>query len=124
MNNWYTTLKKSQLTPPDYLFGIVWPILYLMIFSSIGLKLYNDPKFCLNCPITFFSLQLFFNLIWTTIFFRYKQILLGLIDLLLVIIFTIIYMTKVNDISLYLMIPYICWLYFAFYLNLYIYQFN
>jgi translocator protein len=124
MNNWYKTLKKSPLTPPDYVFSIVWPILYLMIFGSIGINLYNKPKFCLNCPITFFGLQLIFNLIWTTIFFRYKQILLGLIDLLLVIIFTIIYMTKVNDISLYLMIPYICWLCFAFYLNLHTFNNN
>ena len=124
MNEWYKSLKKSNLTPPDYLFGIVWPILYLMIFTSIGINIYNYHDFCLNCPITFFSLQLVFNLIWATIFFRYKKKLLGLIDLLLVIIFTIIYMTKVNNLSLYLMIPYLCWVSFAFYLNFYIYYFN
>ena len=124
MNEWYNSLKKSSLTPPDYVFGIVWPILYLMIFGSIGLTLYNDPNFCLDCPFTFFVIQLVFNLIWTTIFFRYKQILLGLIDLILVIVFTVIYMTKVSGISLYLMIPYICWLCLAFYLNLYIYHSN
>lgn len=124
MNEWYDSLEKSSLTPPDYVFGIVWPILYLMIFGSIGINLYNDPNFCLDCPFTFFALQLGFNLIWTTIFFRFKQVLLGLIDLILVIVFTIIYMTKVNGISLYLMIPYMCWLCLAFYLNLYIYQSN
>lgn len=124
MNEWYDSLKKSSLTPPDYVFGIVWPILYLMIFGSIGLTLYNDPNLCLDCPFTFFAIQLVFNLIWTTIFFRYKQIFLGLIDLILVIVFTIIYMTKVNGVSLYLMIPYLCWLCLAFYLNLYIYHFN
>ena len=124
MNEWYKTLKKSPLTPPDYVFGIVWPILYLMIFASFGINMYNNKDVCLNCPITFFILQLVFNLIWTTIFFRYKKVLLGLFDLMLVIVFTIIYMTKVNGISLYLMIPYMCWLCFAFYLNLYIYHFN
>lgn len=124
MNDWYKKLNKSSLTPPDYVFGIVWPILYIMIFTSIILNLYNNNKYCLNCPITFFILQLVFNLIWTTIFFTYKKILLGLIDLFLVILFTIIYMTKVNGLSLYLMIPYICWLLLAFYLNLYIYKNN
>ena len=53
MNEWYDSLKKSSLTPPDYVFGIVWPILYLMIFGSIGLTLYNDLNFCLDCPFTF-----------------------------------------------------------------------
>ena len=39
LNNWYPFLAKSQITPPDYVFPIVWGILYILMGISIGLIL-------------------------------------------------------------------------------------
>ena len=67
---WYKTLKKSNLTPPNYVFKYVWTILYIMMFFSL-IK-YIKPK-TNKLGLIFFSIQLFFNLIWTPIFFKYKD---------------------------------------------------
>ena len=47
IDKWYKNLKKSPLTPPDYVFGIVWPILYLLllIYFLLGLKEQNINSF-------------------------------------------------------------------------------
>ena len=117
MNQWYDNINKSPYTPPIYLFGIVWPILYCMIIISF----ITNKKYCLNCKTTYFYLiQFILNLIWTTIFFTFKKPLIALIDMLGIIIFTLLYMYNSNFTSILLLIPYILWLLFAFYLNLYI----
>lgn len=114
---WYNNLNKSPLTPPSYVFGIVWPILYLMI----GLSFYTNKKFCINCEETaLFGAQLFFNLIWTTIFFRLKMLKTAIGVLFLIIYFTMKYMSLSNSTSRLLLTPYLLWLFFALYLNLYI----
>ena len=74
-------------------------------------------------PIIFFGIQLFLNLIWSNIFFKQKNPKLALLDLILIIIFTIITIIQFYKISIYaayLLIPYILWLLFALYLNVYI----
>ena len=92
--NWYKTLKRSKLSPPDYVFGIVWPILYTTLAVSFYLikKENQCHKWCE--PLNFFSIQMFFNLIWTWLFFKQKKIKLALLDIALVIIFTILTMIK------------------------------
>ena len=116
-SKWYEYLNKSKLTPPDWVFGVVWPILYVLI----GLSMYfNKPQKDDIKLITFFSLQMFFNLIWTTIFFKLQMPRLALFDLFLTLLFTILYFIESIDLSKYLLIPYILWLLLAFYLNAYI----
>jgi len=79
MNKWYETLNKAPWTPPNYVFGIIWPILYLLMFISFTLVFFN--KKCKGgCrPILFFLIQLVLNLSWTTVFFTMKQIVAGLV---------------------------------------------
>lgn len=120
-NKWYDYLNKSKLTPPDWVFGVVWTILYILIGLSFGL---NKPNKDDTKLIVFFTLQLFFNLIWTSIFFKFKMIKLALFDLFLTLLFTILYFIESNNIGKYLLIPYILWLLLAFYLNMYIVYFN
>ena len=127
MNKWYKNLKTAPWSPPDYVFGIVWPILYVFLFISILLVLFNKKCFPYCSPITYFILQLILNLSWTTIFFHYKQILLGLITIVLMICLAIITMIEfypINQIAAYLFVPYIAWLTVALSLNLYIYLYN
>ena len=120
--DWYNSIKKSKLSPPGYIFGIVWPILYILIFISFIIRFYNGIE---NnyLGLVFFVLQMVCNLIWSPLFFRYKKINWALFDLILTIIFTgltIYYFNKKSKLSAYLLMPYMIWICFALYLNIYI----
>jgi len=120
---WYNKLNKSKLTPPSWIFKTIWPILYIVLFISFLLIQKNKKckPFCK--PFIYFILQIVFNLIWTTLFFKLKKIKLALVDLFLIILFTfitILQFNKIDKIASYLLLPYLGWLLFAFYLNFYI----
>ena len=83
MNNWYSTLKKAPWTPPNYVFGIIWPILYLLMGISFLIVILDKKCYPYCAPITYFLVQLVLNLSWTTIFFRLKQPLIALIDMII-----------------------------------------
>ena len=72
MNQWYKTLKKAPWSPPNVTFGIVWPILYTLMAISVGIVWSNEKCYPYCSPITFFIIQLGFNLVWTTIFFKWQ----------------------------------------------------
>ena len=120
---WYKNLNKSKLSPPGYVFGIVWPILYTMMAISLSL-VWNSKKCFPYCSaMTYFFIQLAFNLVWTTLFFKLKKPKLALMDIIVILIFTIITFNefiKINTTAAYLLVPYIIWLSFATYLNTYI----
>lgn len=123
-NIWYKSLKKSNLTPPDYVFGYVWTILYIMMFFSLIKYLTTNKKNKKNkIGLIFLTIQLFFNVIWSPIFFKYRDIKKGLYVLIalwisLMITFNIFY--KDNKEAGLLLIPYLVWSSFALYLNYYI----
>ena len=119
---WYNSLKKSNLTPPSYIFGIVWPILYILIFLSFIVRFYKKKNMN-DLGLLFFVLQMVCNLIWSRLFFTYQKLRWALFDLILTIIFTgltIYYFNKKSKLSAYLLIPYMIWICFALYLNIYI----
>ena len=127
MKEWYKTIKKSKLNPPSWVFGVVWPILYVtMIVSFINIYSHkNCVNFCY--PLKIFLIHLILNLIWTTLFFKYKQILLSLIDLILLditLIYIIYLFYKIDKFSSYILLPYLLWILFATYLNIVIYYKN
>lgn len=120
---WYHELNRSPLSPPDWVFGVVWPILYALLVISFYLTFTNKKCIGFCEPLVFFIIQLAFNLSWTTIFFRLKMIKTALVVILVIIAFTIITfikMIKISKVSAYLLIPYLLWLSFATYLNGYI----
>ena len=114
---WYLALNKAPLNPPGYVFGIVWPILYILMFV-VAIRDYQSIK-------KLFYLQLFFNLIWSWLFFYFQLPLIALIDILILILINIKILTNLQtNISFALYFPYIIWLFFASYLNTYIVIFN
>jgi len=121
--NWYSSLKKSPLSPPNSVFGKAWAILYLLLTISLVL-VWTNPICKPYCTaLNFFFIQLFFNLIWTTVFFRLKMTKVALLMILLIIGLTIktyFDFSKINNVASYLLIPYLIWLCFATYLNAYI----
>jgi benzodiazapine receptor len=121
---WYAGLQKAPWSPPNWLFGPVWTVLYFII-AIVGwrfwLGFWGSPKEKLRKPVfKFYFLQLFFNAIWSPLFFGAHLVELAFIDLLLTIIFTFKTLReaeKVNPTAGYWLIPYLLWLCFALSLN-------
>ena len=112
---WYQELNKSSLNPPGYVFGIVWPILYILMSIS-AFRTFVETR-------NLFLLQLFFNAIWSWLFFAFHMPVIALLNIWLLIALNIklaINMFRVDSMSGFLFVPYIVWLFFASYLNLFI----
>ncbi len=112
---WYLSLEKSRLNPPSYVFAIVWPLLYILMMVSSYLT-YKKV-------FSIFIIQLFFNAIWSWLFFRFQMPLVALLDIYLLIainIYIIYLMYKESKLAFFLFMPYVMWISFASYLNLFI----
>ena len=126
-NSWYKNLKKAPWTPKPPVFGAVWGILYILMFIALMLVWSNKRCYPYCSAIKIFFIQLFLNLIWTTIFFKYKMPLLALIDLLAILVsagYTYKEFYSINKTAGKLLIPYVAWLLIAFTLNIYIVVMN
>jgi len=114
-DSWYLLLNKSELNPPSYVFGVVWPILYILMMASAFLA--HKKIFSI------FIVQLFFNATWSWLFFRFQMPLIALLDIYLLIainIYILNLMYRENKLAFFLFIPYVVWISFASYLNLFI----
>ena len=119
-SNTYNTLTKPLFSPPSWVFGVVWTLLFLLMGISYYLIKKNYSYSDYNASFWYY-LQLFLNFTWSIIFFRFKLFtfsFIWLIVLLFTIVITYIKFKKINKISAYLLIPYIVWVIFAGYLNL------
>lgn len=117
----FKLLNKPPLNPPAILFPIVWTILYILMGISHYLTKNNE-----KCN-KIYNLQLFFNLIWSILFFALKLRLLAflwIIILWVLVLKMILTFYKENKIAAYLQIPYLLWVTFASYLNIAIYLLN
>jgi tryptophan-rich sensory protein len=114
-DTWYLGLVKSNLNPPGYVFGIVWPVLYLLM----GITIWRTYSIIKNL----FYVQLFLNAIWSWLFFSFHLPLIALLDIWLLIFINLkilLLILKEDKLAAFLFAPYIMWLFFASYLNLYI----
>jgi len=122
----YSSLNKPPLSPPSFIFPIVWVILYILMgISSYNIYMSKDNK--KGKALKVYAVQLFFNFLWSIIFFRFSQYLIAflwLISLIIIIIAMIYLFYNINAVSAYLQIPYLTWCIFAAYLNFMIYKMN
>ncbi len=121
--SWYVSLNKPSFSPPNWIFGPVWLTLYLMMGIAVYLNWIKNNKQA-KFNVRLFFIHLFFNFIWTPIFFGAKNLFLALIVIFIIwlLIVTLIYnFQKVNKISSLLLIPYLLWVSFASILNLSLY---
>jgi tryptophan-rich sensory protein len=121
------TVNKPPLSPPDWVFPVVWTILYaLMGISAARVWLAEDSQEK-SRSISLFIAQLAVNFFWPLFFFNlqaYGFALLWLI-LLWVLVFLLIFNTRrVDMLASWLLIPYLIWLTFAIYLNFGVYLLN
>lgn len=126
LKEWYPTLVKSSGTPPNFVFPVVWTVLYAMMALSLALVWDNSSKKKLSAYLAFFT-QLFLNFIWSWLFFYLRRPDLSLIDIFalwLSIGATIYFFSKHSRLASLLLIPYLIWVSYAAYLNFFIYLHN
>lgn len=123
--NWYSQLIKPTWSPPSYLFGPVWTILYAIIFVSFGTIFYKAFTGKLAWIVALpFLLNLIFNFSFTYFQFGLKNNLLAAIDILLILITLIWALIAIWKASAdlrwiaYINIPYLLWVSFATVLQL------
>ncbi len=127
MNNMdiYGSILTPPLSPPGFLFPVVWTILYILMGVSAALVYTSDGKW--NTALTVWCIQLGFNFLWSILFFNLKAFLFSfiwLVALLALIVTMIIMFNKYSKPASYLQIPYLLWVVFAGYLNFSIYLLN
>ena len=122
----YSTINKPPISPPGFIFPIVWIMLYILMgISSYFVYESNNPN--KSNALKTYALQLFFNFWWSIIFFRFSLYLfafLWLLALIALIAVMIYQFYKIKPLSAYLQIPYLLWCLFAAYLNFMIYRLN
>lgn len=119
----YNKLIKSKMMPPNYIFSIVWTILYLLIGISFYYGINTNNYYNYIIPI----IGLIINYSYTPVFLKLDNLILSFIIVLLTLkfaILTFIQFYYYNIIASYLLIPYILWLIFASYLSYDIYIIN
>jgi benzodiazapine receptor len=122
--DWYLQLIHPVGTPPAQAFRVVWTLLYVMM----GLSLWSASQAqTAKQAYALFYLQLFFNLLWSFLFFGMQSILLGLIDILLIdvtLAATIWSFWRYSKIAALLLVPYFLWVLYATYLNISLFFLN
>lgn len=114
---WYSEIIQPSFNPPSWVFPPVWSTLYVMMSIAIWrvwIAFFNSRI------LKLYFIHLFFNCIWSIIFFGFHQIGLALINIIVILFFIIILMKeylKIDKLSFYLMIPYFLWSSFALVLN-------
>lgn len=122
----YAVMSKPFLSPPAFLFPVVWTILYILMgFSSYIIYTSGSPD--TGKALVSYAVQLFFNFFWSIIFFTlslYLPAFLWLVVLVVLILTMIYQFYQISPFAAFLQIPYFLWCLFAAYLNLAIYLIN
>lgn len=118
-SGWYESVKPS-ITPPNYIFPIVWTILFIMIGVSIYFAWISAKKSKKKTIATLFAINLILNVLWSFLFFGLKNPIFAFFELIflwLSILILVIQLYKINKTSSWLLIPYLIWVSFAGILN-------
>lgn len=122
ISDWYSELNKSALTPPSWVFGPVWTVLFFIMGVAAFLIWRKGTTRQENRDaLKIFGLQLALNALWSILFFGLRSPLFALIDIFILwgaIAWTIWAFYRISRPAAYLLMPYILWVSFAVYLNL------
>ncbi len=121
-------VEKPSLTPPGWIFPVAWSVLYILMGIASYIVLSSEKAQKLkNSALTYYGVQLFFNFIWSIVFFKFSAYLFAF--LWLIVMFTLIIATyrkfyAISEKAAYLLILYVLWVIFAGYLNFGVYLLN
>ncbi len=118
----YDVMQKPPLSPPAFLFPVVWTILYAVMGTSAYL-VFNSrkPQYEKGGALKIYGVQLIVNFFWSIIYFRLEMRGVALLDIILLdmlVVLMIIRFYRIRQISGIMNVPYLLWLLFATYLNL------
>ena len=122
---WYSQLEKSNFNPPDWIFAPVWTTLYFMMTLAVWIFWHSKNRDTNTIYIYFIHILL--NTTWSIVFFAMHNIFLALINLMILVLLIIVLtlrFKRVNNVSAYLMIPYLLWSCYALFLNFNLYLLN
>lgn len=118
----FASLEKPPLSPPGWLFPVVWTVLYVFMgIASYRIVSANAPQRQTDAALRLYAVQLLVNFIWPILFFNLKLYGISFIWLLLLwvlILITMIRFYRIMPDAAYWLIPYFLWVSFAGYLNL------
>ena len=120
ITGWFKTLQKPFFNPPDFLFGPVWTILYILMGVSFYLILQAQKTPQQKFAVAVFCIQLFLNFCWSFIFFKFELIGVAFIEIIVLwigIVTMIYFFFKISKAAAFLQIPYLLWVTFASVLN-------
>jgi tryptophan-rich sensory protein len=125
---WYASLEKSPLTPPDWVFGPAWTLIYAscVVAGVIG---WTHAKTSAERAriITLFFFNAVFNVLWSFLFFTLKRpdwALAEVFVLWISVASLIFFLRKTSLFAALLLVPYLAWVSFAAYLNYYVFILN
>lgn len=124
---WYERLDKPSWTPPDWIFGPVWAVLYVMIAVAGFLVWKQADTAPVVLPLAAFALQLALNALWSYLFFGVRRPDYAFVDILLLwlaVLAAILLFFPVDAIAGWLLVPYLLWVSFAAALNYSVWQLN
>jgi tryptophan-rich sensory protein len=127
VDEWYAALTKPPWNPPNWLFGPVWSVLYLLMAISVWLVWRKEGISGAVLPLGVFLLQLVLNAAWSWLFFGLHEPSLAFFEILglwLAILFNIILFWRISTISGVLLLPYLAWVTFAAILNYTLWRLN
>ena len=122
-SDWYKALRKPRLQPPGYLFGIVWPILYLLMGVLLVLILREPDMPERTVALTIFLIQLILNISWSYTFSASHDLFFAWIHLSILLIINLWLTWSLPTLRMRLLqLPYLGWLCFANYLSFELYR--
>lgn len=119
--SWYAALEKPALNPPNWVFGPVWSVLYVLIGVALALIILKSGKHSKKKAYFWFGLQLALNALWSLVFFGLHSPWLGVIVIIALvagIVVTIREFYHINKYPAWLLVPYLAWVCFAAYLTI------
>jgi tryptophan-rich sensory protein len=127
ITGWYATLNKPNFNPPNWLFGPVWSILYILMGVSLYIVWNSTISEIRKRALIAFGVQLCLNFAWSFIFFQFKMIGFAFFEILFVlggVLWMIITFYPINKTAALLQIPYLLWVSFATVLTAAVWKLN
>lgn len=132
---WFATLQKPAFSPPDWLFGPAWSVLYAAIGIAsflVWLRAYRNgfttvSRGQLATALGVYALQLVVNWVWVPVFFAWHQLMAAFVVIVVldaVALVNAALFWRISWLAGLLFVPYVLWLAFASYLNFGLWQLN
>lgn len=128
VNTWFKTLVRSPISPPDWVFGPVWTVLYILMGAALYLiwdKGFKNKR--VKFAFWLFIVHLAFNVGWSVVFFGMQSLFGGFVVLLVLWMFIIALIWKffrIDRWAAFLLVPYFLWVSFAGVLNVSLWLLN